>query len=364
MRLIVSRAVMIGLLIFSLIFPWNEIIWAASHAAVPQQQTAPPQAQQQQAPPAQSAPSGQGSIAVAVHNVSVDAIVTDSDGNYLRNLKKENFRILEDGKPQEIVSFSTGDAPITMVMLVEFSKFFWGVYGYNAVVWGSAFLNNLKKDDWIALEEFSMKNQIDVDFTHNPGDVINFMRTMTFPDWREANLRDAVLDTLDRLKDVKGKKSILVLASGFDTFSKHNFDQTMKELKQTDVTIFTVGVGQQLYYAGVQNLGMLYGNESYIQAQNELKVYANLTGGVSFFPVFDGEIPNIMQQVAISLRSQYSLGYVPAEGSLDGKYHKIKVELVAPDGGPLTITNEKGKKVKFVVYAREGYTAPKGGIAD
>ncbi len=56
-----------------------------------------------------AAPStSQGSIAVAVHNVSVDAIVTDDNGAYMRDLKKENFRILEDGKPQEIVSFSQG----------------------------------------------------------------------------------------------------------------------------------------------------------------------------------------------------------------------------------------------------------------
>ncbi len=71
-----------------------------------------------------------------------------------------------------------------------------------------------------------------------------------------------------------------------------------------------------------------------------------------------------MQEVADSLRSQYSLGYVPAESSLDGKYHKIKVQLCAPDGGPLVVTNEKGKKVKLVVYAREGYIAPKGGVGD
>ena len=97
-------------------------------------------------------------------------------------------------------------------------------------------------------------------------------------------------------------------------------------------------------------------------AQQQMKVFAELTGGQSWTPEFDGQIPEIMNTIANSLRNQYSLGYTPP--TQDGKYHKIKVELVAPDGGPLTVTNQKGKKVKFVVYARQGYTASKAAVGD
>ena len=64
------------------------------------------------------------------------------------------------------------------------------------------------------------------------------------------------------------------------------------------------------------------------------------------------------------LRNQYSLSYNPTTGANDGKFHKVKVELVAPDGSPLVVTDQKGKKQKVVVYAREGYTAVKGGVGD
>ena len=88
------------------------------------------------------------------------------------------------------------------------------------------------------------------------------------------------------------------------------------------------------------------------------------TGG-GFFEVTKKEsIADIYRHIQEELRNQYSIGYVPSADSLDGKYHKIKVELVAPDGGPLTVTDQKGKKVKFVVYARQGYTAPKNGVGD
>ena len=104
------------------------------------------------------------------------------------------------------------------------------------------------------------------------------------------------------------------------------------------------------------------GQLNFLQAENQLKTFAAITGGRAWFPRFDGEIPSIMQDVATSLRNQYSIAYSPSNTTLDGKYRKIKVELVAPDGGPVTVTNEKGKKVKFQVYARQGYTAPKSNV--
>ena len=75
-------------------------------------------------------------IAVTVPVVNVDAVVTDNDGNYVNGLKKENFRILEDGAPQEITNFSTGDAPITIVMLVEFNMRGFGYYNYTGITLG------------------------------------------------------------------------------------------------------------------------------------------------------------------------------------------------------------------------------------
>lgn len=142
-----------------------------------------------------------------------------------------------------------------------------------------------------------------------------------------------------------------------------NLDQVMKRIRETDVTIFTVGVGEQLFLRADSMGGLgAVGNLNYLQAQNQLKTFAAMTGGRSWLPRFDGEIPGIMQDVAASLRSQYSMAYTPSNTALDGKYRKIKVELVAPDGGPLTVTDQKGKKVKFQVYARQGYTAPKSNV--
>jgi len=88
-----------------------------------------------------------------------------------------------------------------------------------------------------------------------------------------------------------------------------------------------------------------------------VRTFAQLTGGRAYFPRFQGELPEIFHDVAADIRNQYSISYHPTNAKLDGTYRKLKVELQAPDGGPLKIHDQKGKEVKYVVYAREGYTA-------
>ena len=300
-------------------------------------------------------------ISVTVPVVNVDVVITDNNGNYLTGLKKENFRITEDGSVQTITNFAPSEAPITIVLLVEFSKLGYYVFTYHAVNWAAGFLGNLKPNDWVALETFNMRSNVEVDFTHNRDEVLRGLSTLYFPPFSESNLFDALSDVLDRMKDVKGKKSVLVLASGMDTFSRLTLDKTLQRVRTTDATIFTIGVGEQLFMWAESSAaaGGFGAQMNFLQAENQLKTFAAMTGGRSWFPRFDGEIPSIMQDVAASLRNQYSMAYSPTNGTLDGKYRKIKVELVAPDGGPLTVTDQKGKKIKFQVYSRQGYTAPK-----
>ncbi len=311
-------------------------------------------------------PQGPGySISINVPVVTVDAVVTDGNGNYLPDLKKENFRITEDGAVQTINSFAPSEAPITIVLLVEFSQLGYYVFTNNAINWAASFLQNLKPNDWVALETFNMRPNVEVDFTHNHDEILQGLSTLFYPPFHESNLFDGISDVLDRIKDVKGKKAVLVLASGLDTFSRLTLDKTMQRIRETDATIFTVGVGEQLFMWAEASAGMGGGfgqNLNYIQAENQLKTFATMTGGRSWLPRFDGEIPDIMRDVAASLRNQYSMSYTPSNESFDGKYHKIKVELVAPDGGPLTVLDQKGKKIKFQVYARQGYTSPKSSV--
>jgi VWFA-related protein len=334
------------------------------------QTSAPAQANptpnQGQAPPKQQPPPEAGvTISVEVPVVTLDVIATTTNGDIIPGLKKDNFKILEDGVPQAITNFAPTDAPITMVILLEFDRTFYGAFSGQGKYWAEALFPNLNQKDWISLVTYDMRPKLEVDFTQNKDEVREAISRLYFPGFSESNIFDALLDTVDRLKDVKGKKSILVLSSGIDTFSKHTLDQTIKLLRQTDVTIFAVGLDKPLsnYLEMHRQMGGMR-NMTFLQGENQLKTFAQMTGGFAWFPQFDGEIPGIMREVAAFLRHQYSLTYTPSNHAPDGKYRKVKVELVAPDGGPLTVLDQKGKKQKIVVYAREGYTAPKGGVGD
>jgi len=319
-----------------------------------------PPAQPPPAPARQEPPQGGVSISVEVPIVTLDVVTTTQHGDLITGLKRDNFRILEDGQPQTITNFAPSDAPLTIVMLMEFSsRGYYQWFAYQAKYWADAFFPNLQQKDWVALVTFDMRSRVEADFTQNKDEVRSALYHLYFPGFSESNVFDAILDTVDRLKDVKGKKSILLLATGVDTFSKHTLDQTIKQLRQTDTTIFAVGLDKP-YTNFLDSRGATGSHLNFLQGENQLRTFALMTGGNAWFPQFDGEIPGIFHDVAAFLRNQYSISYSPTNRARDGKYRKLKMELVGPDGGPLTVLDQKGKKQKYVMYAREGYQAPAG----
>ena len=298
-------------------------------------------------------------ISVQTALVSLDVLVTDEDGLVLAGLKKENFRVLDEGKVQSITHFETTGAPITIVMLMEYSGSAYDYFAYKAASWGSTFLNHLEPKDYVALVTYDIKPSVRTDFTRNKAAVQEALNYLSYPQFHEANLFDALIDTLDRLERVKGKTSVLLVGTGANTMSQSTLDDTIRRIKRSDATIFSVGVAEAEYQSAEAQLSG-GGSLTYLQAKNQLQTFAKLSGGSAWFPRFDGEIPGIFSSVATFLRGQYRIGFSPANLAHDGKYHRLKIEIVRPDGSPLIVTNSKGKRRKTEVYAREGYTAPSG----
>ncbi len=304
------------------------------------------------------------SIKVDVRLVNVDVLVTTKDGQFIPGLKKDNFRVLEDGVQQSVADFDVSQAPITAVLLVEFAStnYYFMVDALNA---SYSFANALKKNDWVAVISYDMKPHILADFTQDKQAVFGALNQLRIPGFAETNLFDALYDTLDRVDQIQGRKYIILVTTGVDTFSKLNLDQIMKKIKTThDVTIFPISVGFAVrnycesHRCGyTHGMGIPVGEMDYLQGDNEMRTFARLTGGRAYFPRFQAELPEIFRDVIGDIRNQYNLAYHPTNPKLDGTYRKLKVEVVAPDGGPLKVKDQKGKDVKYTVMAREGYTA-------
>jgi len=305
------------------------------------------------------------SLKVNVPLVNVDVLVTTKDGQFIPGLKQGNFRITEDGVPQTVSKFNVSEAPVTAVLLIEFaSTNYWFVR--DALEASYSFANTLRKDDWVAVTYYDMQPHILVDFTQDKKAVFGALNQLRIPGFIETNLFDALYDTLDRLDRVEGKKYVILVTTGVDTFSKLTLDKITKKIKDTkDVTVFPISIGWALReYCETHGctgqshgMGIPIGRMDYLQADNEMRTFAGLTGGRAYFPRFQAEFPEIFRDIGDDIRRAYSLAYSPTNNKLDGTYRKLKVQVTAPDGGPLKIKDQKGKDVKIDVVAREGYTA-------
>jgi Ca-activated chloride channel family protein len=294
--------------------------------------------------------------------VTVDVSVLDDKNRFIPRIPQTNFRVSEDGVPQQIAQFGQGEAPMTICMLIEFSgrfQAYWSQGWYETLQASYGFLETLKPEDNVAVVAYDLRPTILSDFSPDKRKAQEAMSRLRIPGFSESNVFDALTDMATRMEGIEGRKAILLMGTGLDTFSKITFDKTRKMLQESGVPIYTISLLQiarimaEPYMAPGANL-------DFLQADNEMRTFSKETGGMAFFPRFIGEYPSVFRQIEDAMRSQYALAYHPTNTARDGKFRRIKVELVNPDTNePLRVTNEKGKPIKYQVVAKAGYKAPR-----
>jgi Ca-activated chloride channel family protein len=332
-------------------------------------------------------------VTISTQIVNVDAVVYHKkSGQIVNGLKKENFTIFADGVQQTISNFSTPEAPITVAMTVEYSK--WSeIFGsaaggyyepgtYEVIRPTAMFLSQFIKppNDYASVVAFDMRPTPLTDFTNDPArlsQVINLL-LRNRPAFRETNLFDALKFVLVGgrgdsvvLEDSKTEKSdyaglvnvqgrrraVILVASGIDTFSRINYSDARKVAQNAGIPIYIIGTGN-LFYKKYEHLldatdGLtgMPGRLTFLQADNTLKTFAKESGGAYYPVTFEGELPKVLGSINALLRSQYSLAFNPGDVR-DGKQHKIKVS-VDVNGDGVNDDNE------YVIQARSVYNAPK-----
>jgi VWFA-related protein len=323
----------------------------------PEEPTAPPPPPE---PKVQNPPGLQNfSLRVEVPVVTVDVgVLLDKTHEFVPNLQQNNFRIYEDGTLQTVKRFQRVQAPITAVLLCEFaSTNYWFIYDMRNAAY--IFSQQLQPDDYVAVMTYDLHTHILTDFTQNKQMVQESLGSLMIPTFSETNLFDALYETLDRLSRVPGRKYIVLVSSGYDSFSKINLDKVLQKIRATpDVTIFSIGTGQYARLTGQARSGM-FGPRGidYLQADNQLSSFASMTGGMAFFPRFETEMPDDFRAINASIRNQYALSYTPTNAKQDGTYRKIRVELVDDEGQPLKMQDQKHHALKYDIVARDGYRA-------
>jgi Ca-activated chloride channel family protein len=328
---------------------------------------------------------------VSTNLVNVDAVVIHKKSKQLiPNLKKANFAIFEDGVQQVITNFSTPEAKLNVSVVIEFSK--WSeLFGYmgssgqdfgtrEVIAPAAIFMQDaVSRGDYISVIAFDMRPTTLTDFTNDPGrinQVVSFLLRQS-PAFRENNLFDAIKFTLvggkgdpvamdnsngkateyAGLASVQGRRrAVILIASGWDTFSKINYDTARKIAQTAGIPIYIIGTGNLFYkkfgdsLPATTSIGGTPGRMDFLQAMNALQTFAKDTGGMYFPVTFEGELPTTVSTINSVLRSQYSLGYNPGDRR-DGKKHKILVKVDVDGDG---VYDDK----EFDVNHRQFYIAP------
>jgi len=291
--------------------------------------------------------------------VNVDVAVLDNKGNPIPKIPQGNFRILEDNVPQTVTQYAVGQAPMTVALVVEFSnryQSYWGQGWYETLSAAYGFTQTLRPDDYIAIIAYDLRTEILADFTNDKSKISEAMSRLRIPGFSESNMFDAITDTADRMTKIEGRKAIVLITSGIDTFSKLTYDKTRKSLQESGIPVYSIGILQLARQMAEARGGNMI---DFLQGDNELRTFAKETGGQAFFPRFMAEMPNAFYAINQALRNQYQLGYSPTNQARDGKFRKLTVQLVNPaTNEPLKVMDEKGKPIKYQIVAKAGYKAP------
>ena len=300
------------------------------------------------------------SLRVEVPEVTVDVgVLLEKTHQFVPGLKPANFKIFEDGKEQKVIGFKRVEAPITALMICEFaSTNYRFIYDMRNAAF--SFAEQLRPQDYVALMTFDMRTQIVTDFTQDKRQILEAINSLRIPGFSERNVFDALYEGLDRLSRIDGQKYIILIASGRDTFSKITLDKILDKVKRTpNVTIFTVSTGavSRLMSEGRGGFGGQLRDMDYLQADNQMKTFASMTGGMFFAPRFVGEMPDDFAAINNAIRSKYELIYHPINSKQDGSFRKLQVMLVDDEGHPLQFQDEKHKPLKYELQYRNGYNA-------
>jgi VWFA-related protein len=331
---------------------------------------------------------------VETNLVNVDAVVYNKkSGQIVAGLKKENFAIFENGVKQNIANFAEPESPITVTLVVEYSKWtelFGSAAGgsfepgqYEVIRPVAYFLSKFIKppNDYASVIAFDIRPTPITDFTNDPrrlNETVNLL-LRNYPAFRENNLFDAlkfalvggrgdsvVLENSKEEKsnyggmvEVKSKRrAIILVASGIDTFSKINYDTIRRIIQEAGIPIYIISTGNLFYKKYEQYLGATDdisggpGRLTFLQAQNTMNTFAKESGGMHYPMTFESEIPGYLNSINSLLRSQYSLAYDLLEKHEPGKKYKLEVKVDVDGDGQY---DDKA----FVVQHRPYYTPPK-----
>jgi Ca-activated chloride channel homolog len=269
--------------------------------------------------------------------VQINVTVTTPLNQVVTGMEQEMFRLFEDKVEQNIVSFSSEEAPLSIGLVFDMSGSM-GSKLHKARQAAAQFFKTANPDDQFFLVQFNEQPDLSVALTTNSEDIQNRLA------FTQAKGRTALLDgvylAMNHMKTATNpRKALLILSDGGDNSSRYTESEIKNMVREADVQVYAIGVFEPVHARGR--------TAEELSGPSLLTELAEQTGG-RHFPVENvNDLPDIAAKIGIELRSQYVLGYMPSNLQKDGKYRRVEVKLVQPRGLP-----------PLRAYFRTGYYAP------
>src|SRR6266851_298411 len=266
--------------------------------------------------------------------VTLSVSVTNADGHAVPGLDKSAFTVFDNKSPQKISFFSDDDAPASIAVVFDASGSMSGRKIARAKEALADFVQTGHDRDEYFLIDFNSQARLLLDRTRD-GDALLRKLTYVEPHGNTA-LYDGVYLGIDKvMRGVYQKRAIILVSDGEDNDSRYSFNELRRSLRESDVTIYAIGVSTNF----LPRKGGLNGRET-------LEELASVSGGKAFFPSNSSEMIEAFERIALELRHLYLIGYRPSSLTQNGEWHHLKVKVAPTVGFP-----------RLFVRSREGYYA-------
>lgn len=288
-------------------------------------------------------------IRVSVDRVNVGVIVTDHSGHFVEGLRREDFRVYDNGIEQPLTGFAAIEEPAQVLLLIESGPAV-HLLGKNHVHASDTLLRNLSPSDRVAIASYSKTPELLLDFTPDKPTAEFALENLNFTlGFAELNLSSSLASAIDWLTPFPGKKTVVVLSTGVDTSPPETWQGIEKKLKTSDVRILAVSlVGDFRKYPRWRKLSRqeredrAFVKQGFAQADQALHELALATGGRVYLPKNEKEFDRAYSEIAQLVRHEYSMAFHPS--AKDGQMHTIQVKV---------------KRLRCLVDHRQAYLAPR-----
>ena len=300
-------------------------------------------------------------FAPSSRTVTLKLRVEDPNGYFLPNIRRENFAVYENGVRQNNVNVEVEHAPVTLALLLEAGGRYHELnkaLAMNVSQIGRKALDVIDREDKVAIFKYDANLTPLADFNESHDHLGRIFDDLSVPATSEANLYDALLETLNRMHGVNGRKAIVLISTGVDTFSKASYEEVLRAVRESAIPIYAISLGQFIQLeANLYGPAAPFAHIDWNGAENRLEMLARSSGGRAYQPQTDVEVPAIYDDIMENLRVRYVVTYVSSNPAASGPPRKIRVELIDPKTGqPLKFRDSDGRPITARVYVQESYS--------